>query len=351
MGNGCAIDRSILSKVKTDFRRSKKMKITTRTNIRIAALVLAVFVAGVVQIMAQRNVVNVPDGQKIEVLGLINTREPDSFVMTTPDKASTYTVHLTADTQVKSNTKGVFRGGTRYEASYLLRGLRVQVEGRGNSEGAILADAVRFNETDLRSAQMLEARMDPAEEQIRSNTERIGATEENQRRMSGQIDETTALANKAQSSADKAQSAADAAGLEAARANDRINGLDDFDPIKTIVVPFATGSSSIGPKGKAIIDEAAAWVKTQNTNGWMVAVIGFADSTGRTDTNKTLSDKRANSVIGYLITKHSLPIHRLVQPFGAGVDMPAASNDTAEGRAANRRVEIRLLLNRGIAGK
>src|SRR5205085_5269890 len=123
------------------------------------------------------------------------------------------------------------------------------------------------------------------------------------------------------------------------------------DPIKTIVIPFATGSSSIGPKGKAIIDEAAAWVKTQNTNGWMEAVIGFADSTGRTDTNKTLSDKRANSVIGYLITKHSLPIHRLVQPFGAGVDMPAASNDTAEGRAANRRVEIRLLLNRGIAGK
>jgi outer membrane protein OmpA-like peptidoglycan-associated protein len=79
--------------------------------------------------------------------------------------------------------------------------------------------------------------------------------------------------------------------------------------------------------------------------------VGFADSTGKTAANKRLSERRTNSVIGYLVSKYDMPLHRLVQPFGAGVDDPAATNDTAEGRASNRRVEIKLLVNRGIAGK
>jgi flagellar motor protein MotB len=51
------------------------------------------------------------------------------------------------------------------------------------------------------------------------------------------------------------------------------------------------------------------------------------------------------------VTKYNLPLHRLVQPFGAGQDMPVDTNATAAGRAANRRVEIRLLKNKGIAGE
>jgi len=82
----------------------------------------------------------------------------------------------------------------------------------------------------------------------------------------------------------------------------------------------------------------------------MVSVVGFVDSTGNTAANKTLSEKRANAVIGYMISNHNLPVTRLVQPFGAGVDKPVATNETAEGRAQNRRVEIHLLVNKGIAG-
>jgi OmpA-OmpF porin, OOP family len=106
----------------------------------------------------------------------------------------------------------------------------------------------------------------------------------------------------------------------------------------------------LGPQGRAVIDEAAAWVKTQNTKGWMVSVVGFADSTGKTAANKSLSERRSNAVIGYMVSKHNLPLTRLIQPFGAGVDRPVASNETAEGRAQNRRVEIHLLVNKGIAG-
>ena len=284
----------------------------------------------------------VPSGQEAKVLGVIVARGADSFKLATLDNSMTYDVALTPSTSVKSNTKGIgLRGGTRYETSYLLRGLRVEVQGRGNSNGQLEAEKVRFNEQDLKTAQSMESRFAPLEAQAAQNTERITAAEANAAKMQTQMEENAAIA--------KADS--DRAMREAERANNRINGLDDFDPIKTIVVPFATGSSALGPKGKGIIDEAAAWVKTQDRNGWVVAVIGFADSTGKTAANKSLSERRANSVIGYLVTKHGLPLHRLVQPFGAGQDMPVDTNKTAAGRAANRRVEIRLLKNKGIAGE
>jgi len=319
------------------------MKITLKKIFSVSAFVVAMFLASTTNLMAQAEVRQLTAGDKAKVLGLINSRTADSFVMTTLDGAYRYNVSLTSDTSVKSNTKGVFRGGTDYGATYLLRGLRVEVEGTGGSAGELVAKSVRFNEQDLRTAQALESRIDPVEQQANANSGRLTAAEENAKRMSGQIDENTALASKAQSTGDDALASA-------TRANTRINGLDEYDPIKTIVVPFATGKFALGPQGKAVIDEAAAWVKTQNTKGWMVSVVGYADSTGRTAANKTLSEQRAKAVIDYMVSKHNLPMTRLIQPFGAGVDKPAATNDTAEGRAQNRRVEINLLLNKGIAG-
>lgn len=106
----------------------------------------------------------------------------------------------------------------------------------------------RFDEQDLRSAQALQATLDTVEEQANV---RIAASEENAKRLAGQIEENTALANKAQGTADEAKVSADLA-------NTRINGLDEFDPVKTVTVLFATGSPTLGPKGKAVIDEAAA---------------------------------------------------------------------------------------------
>jgi OOP family OmpA-OmpF porin len=162
--------------------------------------------------------------------------------------------------------------------------------------------------------------------------------------------ETTAVAAAATESAAKAQASADKAQNTADLANNRINGLDDFDPIKTVTVTFRSGSAVLGPQAKAIIDEAAAWTKTQNTKGWVMAVIGYADATGNTARNRDLSERRANAVIYYIVTKYKMPLHRLVQPFGYGQLEPVAENKTAAGRAKNRRVEIRLMVNKGISG-
>jgi OOP family OmpA-OmpF porin len=80
-------------------------------------------------------------------------------------------------------------------------------------------------------------------------------------------------------------------------------------------------------------------------------VVGFADSSGNTPKNRALSERRAKSVIQYLVGVHGMDLRRLVQPFGYGESRPAADNKTAEGRAKNRRVEIRILQNKGIANK
>jgi outer membrane protein OmpA-like peptidoglycan-associated protein len=230
-----------------------------------------------------------------------------------------------------------------------MRGLRLQAQGKGDADGNLVADWVKFDEQDLRSAQALEQTNELAEE----NLARIKAAEENARVLAAQIAENTALAQAANAKAEAAQNQADAAYKSAALANNRINGLDDYDTIRTIPVLFKVNSSLIDATAKQTMDEAAAWAKGEkakgNANGWLVQVVGFADTTGKSARNKALSDKRAQAVIQYLVTVHNLDLRRLVQPFGYGDAKPVADNSTAEGRAKNRRVEIIILQNKGIA--
>ena len=145
-----------------------------------------------------------------------------------------------------------------------------------------MADKIRFDEQDLRTAQALKATLDPAEQQLNAQ---LKQQQEEQERLAGQLEENKALTAQAQASADSAASAAAKAQNTADTANNRINGLDDFDPIKTITVYFVTGSAKLGPKAMATIDEAAAWVKTQDRKGWVMAVIGYADTTSNSQRN------------------------------------------------------------------
>jgi len=288
-----------------------------------------------------------PQEQVKKMKGVVIKREPDSFTMSETTGGPQTTVLLTENTEVKSHKKGVLRGSKEYAASYILRGLRLEVDGTRNTDGAIVADRIRFDEQDLRTAQALKATLDPAEAEI---NEKLKQQQAEQERLAGQIEENRALTQQAQAAADAAAEAAKKAQSTADYANNRINGLDDFDPIKTITVLFPTGSATLGPKAKAEIDNAAAWVKTQDTKGWVMAVIGYADTTGNSQRNIDLSERRANAVIYYIISKYKMPLNRLVQPFGYGQLEPVAENKSAAGRAKNRRVEIRLMVNKGIAG-
>lgn len=288
--------------------------------------------------LAQNQAQSVPMGQKLKIQGIVIERNADSFRVKDTSGVETV-VLMTPATVVRTHKKGIFGGGKQYASTYILRGLRLQVEGVGGPDGQLMANTVKFDEQDLRTAQALQQ----TDEMSRENQARITASEENQKRLAAQIEENTALAN-------QAQAKADAAMASATTANNRINGLNDYDPVRTLTILFRPGSSVLLAKGKADIDAAAAWVKTQDTKGWMVSVVGFADTTGNTARNNALSERRANAVIGYLVSKHNLPLTRLIQPFGFGDSKPVADNATAAGRAKNRRVEIHLLKNKGIAG-
>jgi outer membrane protein OmpA-like peptidoglycan-associated protein len=313
----------------------------------VIALMTAIGVSA--QSASNAHPVQVPPGEKRKVQGVVSFRSGDSFKVREPGGAET-TVLLTSDTDVTSHSRGL-KGKKDYPVTYIMRGLRLQAQGKGDAEGNLVAEWVRFDEQDLRAAQALEQTNELAEE----NLARIKETEENARRMMGQIEENTALANDARERADRAQAQADAAYKAAALANNRINGLDDYEQLRSIPVLFKVNSSVLNAAAKQTIDEAAAWANAEkakgNANGWLVVVVGFADRTGNTARNRALSERRAKSVIQYLVGVHNLDLRRLVQPFGYGDSKPVADNKTAAGRAKNRRVEIRILQNKGIANR
>lgn len=103
-------------------------------------------------------------------------------------------------------------------------------------------------------------------------------------------------------------------------------------------ITFATDSSSIASNFYPVLDSVALVINEYKRT--YVDVIGHTDSTGSDDYNQQLSEARANSVARYLKSQQVLPQRILTK--GMGETAPIASNSTAEGRAENRRVEIRL---------
>jgi outer membrane protein OmpA-like peptidoglycan-associated protein len=330
------------------------MRDTVGTSLKLGTVAFVLALVGAANAFAAGNLMTDPvKAQPVvqetvkKMKGVVVKREPDSFTMSETTGGPQTSVILTENTEVKSHKKGVFRGSKDYGSSYILRGLRLEVDGVKNADGSIVADKIRFDEQDLRTAQALKATVDPVEAEL---NEKLRQQQAEQERLAGQLEENRALTEKAQASADAAAESARKAQQTADYANNRINGLDDFDPIKTVIVYFNTGSAKLGPKAQSTIDEAAAWVKTQNTKGWVMAVIGYADTTGSSQRNIDLSERRANAVIYYIVSKYKMNLNRLVQPFGYGQLEPVAENTTKAGRAKNCRVEIRMMINKGIAG-
>jgi outer membrane protein OmpA-like peptidoglycan-associated protein len=300
---------------------------------------------------------NVPDGQELKLSGIVVKRDADSFTLREADRTETV-IALTDKTNVKTERKGLFRSDQQSGVGYILRGLRLKVEGRGNSEGQLVATKIRFTQADLRTAQALEARIDPVENMAtdtkalaEANQQRIAQVEQNAKNLSGQIDELSAIAAANREATKVAQSSADRAQADANFANQRINGLDDYDVVQTFMVHFRPGSALLTPAAKDQIDLAAAKVQGENLKGWLIEVVGYADSTGKSERNRSLSERRAQAVINYLVTKYNLPLRRLLQPFGYGDLNPVASNDTGEGRSLNRRVEIKVMVNKSISAQ
>jgi outer membrane protein OmpA-like peptidoglycan-associated protein len=295
-------------------------------------------------------------GQKAKVAGEIVKRANDSFVLRN-DQGEEVLVKLTAATEVKEKKSNPFRGAKNFSADQLVRGLKVEVEGLGDESGALAARDVRFTQTQYLVANSVEARVTPVEGRLTDTEDRLTRSEENAKHLSGQVEETRDLANSARGSAKTAQETADAAiaGVNAAKeqiaavdqsTNARITALDDFEPRSSVAVHFKVNSADLTPEAKAQLDSVVKGALSEK--GYVVEVKGFASSDGNPELNRVLSQRRADAVVQYL-ADNMVPLRRIVTPFGYGEMLPAADNKTHAGREENRRVEVSILVSKGLA--
>jgi outer membrane protein OmpA-like peptidoglycan-associated protein len=316
---------------------------------QLFTLAFCLILSGVSLAMAQDSTPSaqarsVSNGQKMKVKGVVVSRASDTFTVRDANNVDTV-VRLTDRTSVKSNG-GFMRSGTNYATTNILRGLNLEVEGRGDAAGQLVADKVRFNESDLRVARTVESRVDPVENRVGSAETRIGQVEQNSQRLSGQIDELAAVANAAGGGAKAAQATADSAVAGVNATNDRISALDDYVVQDTTAINFRVNSAVLSTDAKAQLDELAN--KAMSAKGYVIEITGYTDATGSVQKNRVLSQKRADAVVRYLAENHNIPLRRIVTPFGYGEAQAVADNNTREGRAQNRRVEVKILVSRGL---
>jgi outer membrane protein OmpA-like peptidoglycan-associated protein len=316
-----------------------------RANLAIVGLALALTCSPAIlaQDSTPSSTRTVTAGEKMKLKGVVTRRDADTFVVQDANAVAT-TVTLTDRTSVK--TKGGFlRSGTNYGMTAILRGLNLEVEGRGDGN-TLVAEKIRFNESDLRTARTVEANVVPVENRVGAAETRIGQVEQNAQRLSGQVDELAAISNAARGGAKAAQETADMAVAGVTATNERISALDDYQVQNSSSVLFRVNSSVLSRDAKTQLDELAR--QALQAKGYVLEVSGFASSDGATDYNRRLSARRADSVIRYLVENHSIPLRRIITPYGYGELQPVAENTSREGREQNRRVEVKVLVNRGI---
>jgi outer membrane protein OmpA-like peptidoglycan-associated protein len=248
--------------------------------------------------------------------GVVITRDADIFTIRDRSRAD-YQVVITDNTSIKTHG-GFLRSGKKYPVTDILRGLIVEVEGRGDNQGQLVAEKIRFNESDMRAAMTTDAR--------------VGPVEANMERVAGQMDELYAVAAEARA--------------EVKAVNERVSSLDDYDVQETVSVNFRVNSAVLSPEAKSQLDALAA--KTTGAKAFMIEVAGHTDSTGSDAKNFRLSQQRAEAVVQYLAVQHKIPLRRFVTPMGYGKTESVADNTTAAGRSQNRRVEVKMIINRGL---
>ncbi|MCL2878006.1 MAG: OmpA family protein [Acidobacteria bacterium] len=319
-------------------------------------LALAVNAAGYAQ---EINVLSVPAGQKMNIEGVVLSVDAEILTVRTFGDA-VYKVSVSGATELKEKKSNFLRGAKKYSVVDLVPGLQVEAKGLGMNSGVLAASEVRFRNDDHIVAQAMDTRVVPVENDLRSTQVRLGETERNAERLSGQIQELSAITDIVRNDAKTAQTTADAAVAAAAGAqtaadsahvgvrvtNERIAMIDDFE-IKTLtMVYFKAGSAVIAAEYKTELDVFARQINSEK--GYIVEVAGFASSDGDTDANRRLSRQRADAVIQYLAENYMISMRRFVTPMGYGESNPVGDNNTREGREENRRVEVRLLVNKGL---
>jgi OmpA-OmpF porin, OOP family len=291
----------------------------------IYVLSVSLFVAAFLSTMAL--------AQSVKVEGLIKARNGETMILQTSD-APNLPVLLTDSTQV-GQVQGMFKA-RRKEMSMaaLIPGLAVKVEGAYNDQNQLVAKSVSFKGNDLEQAQKIEAGLHETRTQAEQNKAEL---EKHKAELQKQ---NVALQQQQQ------QIATNKAAIDAATA--RFGQLDDYYILDEVVVYFGNKKIKVDPSYRPKLIELAEKAKT--INGYVIEVKGYASSAGDVELNQQLSEDRAEDVVNILIQDGHIPLTRVLAPGAMGESHQVGSDTTAEGQAQNRRVVVRVLQNKAIAG-
>jgi outer membrane protein OmpA-like peptidoglycan-associated protein len=271
--------------------------------------------------------------QTTKAQGLITGRSGETMTLQTQD-SSKLVVVLTDDTQVEQ-IQGIFKARRKQMSmAALIPGLQVQVEGSYNTQNQLVASSVKFKGNDLQDAETIQAGLQPAKEQIQQSQQELD-------------EQKAALARQQQEMQEQQHQMAEAkAAIEAA--NKRFGQLDDYNILDEVTVYFGNGKVALDPKYNPQLLQLAEKAKT--ITAYTIQVKGYASKVGSASLNQTLSEDRANNVAQFLMQQGHIPLTNMLAPGAMGESRQVGSDQTAEGQAQNRRVVVRVLQNKGIAG-
>ena len=281
-----------------------------------------------------------------EVKGMIISRTGETLIVSNQNEK--VTVLLNDDTKTKDDT-GLFGLDKNYmSAAVLIPGLKVEVEGMPDAQGRIVAKTITVDGDDLETAEMIQAGLHPTAEQVLANQKGIAANKQNieTNQQNTARNAQNIQTNQRSIEAHQQQIQENIKDIDANTA--RFIALSEYDMKDQATVKFEVGSSKISANDQEELQRLAQSAVTRT--GYIIEVLGYADATGTAAMNQELSEDRAKAVVAYLIQQCKVPVRHIVAPGAMGIYQPAASNETKAGRAENRRVEIKVLTNKGIAG-
>jgi OmpA-OmpF porin, OOP family len=286
-------------------------------------------------------------GDKVKGKGVITMRSGNTLTVETDDDAA-ISVMLTADTKVQ-HPIGLGARKKQVGQEVLIPGLKLKFEGTGD-QNQVTAETITFDRDDLSLAKVIQAGLNPTAQQQAQNMETYQANKQATDAQMASNAAGIAAANQ-EIEANKQRIAANQSSIDevAQSTKKRFSELGDFVEKGQHTVYFNTGDYSISAEDKqALADLAKQAVAYQK--GYVIQVAAFADSVGNASSNQVLSKERAQAVVAYLLQECNVPVGRIVSPGAMGESNPAASNETTSGRSENRRAEVKLLVNKGIAG-
>ena len=281
-----------------------------------------------------------------KVKGMINTRTGETLIVQSGGQNTT--VVLTDDTKTRDR-KGLFGlDKQQISGAVLIPGLKISVDGVPDDQGRIVAKTITVDGDDLETSEMIEAGLHPTAEQVAANMQKLEA---HQGQLAGHDVQLAAQkenieTNQQNIATNKEQIQQNIKDIE--EHEQRFAALTDFDVKGETTVKFKVGSAALSKEDQEQIKQLAQ--SAVGLKGYIVEVMGYADATGSAAMNTRLSEDRAKAVITCLMQQGGVPIRHIVAPGAMGEYGPAAPNETKAGRAENRRVEVKVLVNKGIAG-